>query len=198
MTNEERQKLCAGLRHAAAYNNPICDAAAEEIERLAAALAQSNVESVACAIANRSNELGLDLDGAAALHGICQEELERAAPQSNAELGDFAKYAEQFNKEALERALAEPIPRSPAAQKLINDTLGVEDEMELITKIRNYEALPRPDTSAGLIKAAEIASAFKGNADRRMRSDAGCEGYARACDDLVAELRARATDRSEK
>jgi hypothetical protein len=43
MTDEERQKLCAGLRHAAAYNNPICDAAAEEIERLAA-LAQSDAE----------------------------------------------------------------------------------------------------------------------------------------------------------
>jgi hypothetical protein len=130
------------------------------------------------------------------------DEIERLAAlaQSDEDLGrgDFAKYAEQFNKESLGIALAEPIPRSPVAQKLINDTFDVEDEMELITKIRNYEALPRPDTSAGLIKAAEIASAFKGNADRRMRSDAGCEGYARACDDLVAELRARATDRSEK
>jgi hypothetical protein len=46
MTDEERQKLCAGLRHAAAYNNPICDAAAEEIERLAA-LAQSDAEPTA-------------------------------------------------------------------------------------------------------------------------------------------------------
>jgi hypothetical protein len=208
VTDEERKKLCEKLRDKSIPCDELYDElieAADEIERLAA-LAQPDAE------------LGR---------------------------GDFAKYVEQFNKEAMERALAEPIPRSPVAQKLINDTFDVEDEMELITKIRNYEAPPlpdaepvawrfnlslssqlwsftddrhvaanrresgwrveplyaappRPDTSAGLIKAAEIASAFKGNADRRMRSDAGCEGYVRACDDLVAELRARAADRSEK
>jgi hypothetical protein len=108
MTDEERQKLCEDLRQIYRYIdndeiNGIIWRATDEIERLTA-LAQSNVELVACAIANRSNELGLDLDGEAALHGICQEELERARQ-------------------------------------------------------------PRPDASAGLIEAAEMASVFKGNAD---------------------------------
>jgi hypothetical protein len=40
-------------------------------------------EAVAGAIANRSNELGLDADGRVALYDICQEELARAAPDAS-------------------------------------------------------------------------------------------------------------------
>jgi hypothetical protein len=35
------------------------------------------------------------------------------------------------------------------------DPSGVEDEMEIITKIRNYEAPPRPDASAVLTESAD-------------------------------------------
>jgi hypothetical protein len=186
MTDEERKAL-----------------AANEIERLAA-LAQSDAEPICkiCGGSGYTRHLGRD-NSEEVENCSCrqQSDAEPVAWQyrwripGSVEWTNWSEISEFAAKRYIEcdhNNEVRPLYTAPPRPDARSDTRKRFDAFA--------EALdpPRPDTSAGLIEAAEIALAIKGNAYLWATTDAGQEGFLAACNNIAQALRARAADRSEK
>jgi predicted DNA-binding protein YlxM (UPF0122 family) len=116
MTDEERKRLVEGLRHAAVYNNPICETAANEIERLAEELRISNQALSICS--DECNKLYEEydkkLDEIKRLADERDQLVEQLAIRSETGMAKDMQEIMRINNELSERlALAQsnPLPR---------------------------------------------------------------------------------------
>jgi hypothetical protein len=147
MSDEERQKLCDWLRHLPAYLSEDGMQAADEFERLAAALAQSDAEPVAWQC--RSERFGLEWT-------FCAK-WQYDDPQESYEYR--ALYTAPPRPDASAKDVATKIASRPALAKLIDTGALQFSEMCDLRDDIEKELRSRSDASVGPIEAAEFLEA---------------------------------------